>query len=93
MMGELEELLKQKKEIEMRIKQLRNRSSVYGIAKIDVEHYPTLTPDRHYLAVYYKPLRKDGKARWQTIFSAHDRDGVIEKIPEIIPIFRSCMRL
>lgn len=81
-MDSLESLMKQKREIEEKIRMLKNQSSVVGIAKIDVEHYPTLKPDRHFLAVYYEPLG-DGRKKWQTIFSANDRQSVIEAIPTI----------
>lgn len=82
-MSELDELLRQKREIERKIKELKNCASIIGQVKIDVEHYPTQKPDRHFLAVYYKPL-DNGRQKWQTIFSANDRVSVINKIPEII---------
>ncbi len=81
-MNELEKLISQKKEIELKIKLLKNQAAIHGFAKIDVEHYPTQKPDRHYLAVYYKPLG-DGRAKWQTIFSANGRQEVIDAIPGI----------
>lgn len=81
-MNELEQLKAQKREIEAKIRALKNQSAQFGLAKIDVEHYPTLKPDRHFLAVYYEPLG-DGRKKWQTIFSANDRQSVIEAIPTI----------
>ena len=83
MMTELEKLKEQKREIETKIKALQNQTEQYGIAKIDLEHYPTSKPDRHYLAIHYKPLG-DGRPKWQTIFSALDRQGVIDAIPGIV---------
>lgn len=83
MKNELDDLIQQKREIERKIKELRNCAPIVGQAKIDVEHYPTTKPDRHFLAIYYKPL-DSGRSKWQTIFSANDRDSVINKIPEII---------
>ena len=83
MKNELDDLIQQKREIERKIKELRNCASIVGQAKIDVEHYPTTKPDRHFLAVYYKPLDSE-RSKWQTIFSANDRESVINKIPEII---------
>lgn len=82
-MNELAELIQQKKEIEQKIKELKNGTSVVGQAKIDVQHYPTEKPDRHFLAVYYKPL-DSGRQKWQTIYSANDRQAVINVIPQII---------
>ena len=81
-MDELEKLMKQKKEIEEKIRILKNQSTICGMAKVDVEHYPTSKPDRHFLAIYYRPL-DNGRAKWQTIFSANDRASVIAVIPEI----------
>lgn len=82
-MNELDDLIRQKKELEQRIKELKNNASVCGQVKIDMEHYPTAKPDRYYLAVYYKPLG-DGRPKWQTVFSANDRQKVVEVIPSII---------
>lgn len=82
-MSELESLIQQKRELEAKIRALKNQSQQYGMAKIDVEHYPTSKPDRHFLAVHYKPLG-DGRAKWQTIYSANSRQEVIDAIPGII---------
>lgn len=82
-MDELETLLKQKREIEEKIRILKNQSEIYGRAKVDVEHYPTGKPDRHFLAIHYKPL-DNGRPKWQAIFSSNSRKEVIETIPGII---------
>ena len=82
-MTELEELIKQKREIESKIKMLRNQTTVWGMAKVDVERYSTRKPDRHFLAIRYKPL-DNGREKWQTIFSANNRQEVINAIPQII---------
>lgn len=87
-MSELELLIQQKRELEAKIKALKNQSQQYGAAKVDVEHYPTSKPDRHFLAIYYKPL-DDGRAKWQTIFSANSRQGVVDAIPSIISNLQS----
>lgn len=81
-MNELEKLKEQKREIEAKIRALMNQTEQYGIAKVDVEHYPTAKPDRHYLAIHYKPL-DNGRQKWQTIFSATDRQSVVDAIPGI----------
>ena len=44
-------LIQQKKELERKIKMLKSQAVVCGCLKIDVEHYPTSKPDRHYLAI------------------------------------------
>ena len=82
MNNELADLIMQKKAIEAKIKALKNNASIYGAAKVDVEHYPTQRPDRHFLAIYYKPLN-GGRPKWQTIFSSEDRERVIAAIPYI----------
>ena len=82
-MDEIEKLMQQKREIEAKIKMLKNQSTISGMAKVDVEHYPTIKPDRHYLAIYYRPL-DDGRPRWQTIFSANDRASIVAAIPGIV---------
>lgn len=81
-MNELEELLKQKKEIEEKIKALKNQGCINGVAKIDIEHYPTEKPDRHFLAIRYKTY--SGNESWRSIYSACDRESVIKAIPGII---------
>lgn len=87
-MSELELLIQQKRELEAKIKALKNQSQQYGMAKVDVEHYPTLKPDRHFLAIHYQPLG-DGRAKWQTIFSANSRQEVVDAIPGIISNLQS----
>ena len=82
-MNELEELIRQKKELEKRIKELKNQACIVGRVKIDVEHYPTRKPDRHYLAVFYRPL-DNGREKWQTIFSANNKQSVVDAIPSIV---------
>ena len=82
-MNELEKLIEQKKEIERKIKALKNQSIECGFVKIDVEHYPTAKPDRHYLAIKYQPI-DGGRAKFQTLFSAFDKQSVIDEIPKII---------
>lgn len=86
-MNELDILIQQKKELEWKIKALRNQSDVVGQVKIDVQHYPTDKPDRFFLAVFYKPIPfrgYEGRSKWQTIFSANDRQSVIDAIPAIV---------
>ncbi len=87
-MNELDNLIKQKREIENKIKLLKNQTSTYGFAKVDVERYPTSRPDRYYLAIHYTPLH-GGRAKWQTIFSATDRKTVIDAIPMLIENMKS----
>jgi hypothetical protein len=86
-MNELDNLIQQKKELERKIKALKNQSDTVGQVKIDVERYPTDKPDRFFLAVFYKPIPYRGyepRNKWQTIFSANDRRSVINAIPAIV---------
>lgn len=83
---DLEELVAQKRAIEKQIRMIRNREDRYGCAKIGTEHYPTGKPDRHYLAIKYRPLDgvyKDA-GKWVSVFASNDRGAVVEQIPEII---------
>lgn len=88
-MTELEMLIKQKKEIEQKIREARHREVIVGKAKIGVEHYPTNIPDRHYVAVetgFRGGNRRDamGRIAWRSIISGESRESVIAGIPEII---------
>lgn len=56
-MNELDLLIQQKRELERKIKELKNCAQVVGQVKIDVERYSTSLPDRYFLAVFYKPLQ------------------------------------
>lgn len=82
-MNEIDLLIQQKRELEKRIKELKNCASVVGQTKIDVERYSTSLPDRYFLAVFYKPLQSR-KPKWQTIFSSNSRKEVVDVIPSII---------
>lgn len=80
-MEELERLKAERKRIDEKIKELSG-VPVYKRCKIDYETYPTRKPTRHYVAIKYYPI--DGRAKYQTLFSANDRQTVIEAIPSII---------
>ena len=82
MMSDLKELLRQRKELDEKIKQLRG-IPVYKRCKVGRETYPTRKPDRFFVAVKYQPL-DNGRPRYQTIFSSRDRDEVVNEIPKII---------
>lgn len=86
---ELKELLKQKKDIEKRIKTMKCNTKVFGCAKVDTQIYPTNLPDRHYLAIKVNAYNPKGfmgfnNPRYVTIFSNESRGAVIDAIPEII---------
>ena len=87
-MKELDDLMRQKKEIEERIKQLSG-TPVYKRCKVDIETYPSRSVyraergDRYFLAVKYHPL-DNGRAKYQTIFASRNKQEVIDEIPKII---------
>lgn len=87
---ELKELLRQKREIEDKIKALHEGVPVeIGNVKLDKEHYPTTKPDRYFVAVrstYRDGNTKDslGRDRWSAIINGTDRQAVIDQIPERI---------
>lgn len=84
-MNELEELIRQKKELEERIRQARNQTISCGRAKLDVEHYPTQLPDRHYVAIMVDTsYLGDNRNRWRTVANGKTRDDAINQIPTII---------
>ena len=85
-MTELEKLQAQKREIEEKIKALKNSDViVVGDIKIDKEHYPTDKPDRCYIAVrgVRRHMHKDVEA-WKSIISRDSMDELIEAIPKLI---------
>lgn len=83
-MSELQELLRERQRIEERIRELKNGSTLRrGSAKIDVEHYPTQKPDRHYAAIRVI-LPDSGREVWRTVISGESRRSVAEKIPGLI---------
>ena len=85
MASELELLIRQKHDIEERIKMLRNEGITrFGIAKIDKEHYPTSRPDEWYVAVKTIQIGIDTRSIWKSIIRSTDRDAVINAIESVI---------
>lgn len=89
-MTELERLKEEKKRIELKIKELSG-TPVYKRCKIDYETYPTGKPTRHFVAIKYYPI--GGRAKYQTIFSALEKEEVIDAIPEIIEELQGLYKL
>lgn len=84
MNSELQELMKQKREIEKRIKVLKNASVFYGCTKIDIDHFPTSRPDEWYVAVKVPGVCDGDQTRYRSIIRGHTRQECIDKIPTII---------
>ena len=83
-MDELQELMKQKREIEERIMQIKHPNVIYGCAKIDIDHYPTLRPDEWYVSVKVPGVMPEDQTRYRSIIRGHSKEECIEKSPQII---------
>lgn len=85
-MKELQILMKQKKEIEERIRMLKNSMTVYGCVKLDIYHYSTKIsrPDEWYIAVKVPGVCEGDQSRYRSIILGHSKEECIEKIPQII---------
>lgn len=79
-MSELEELKRQKKEIEHRIKELMNPVNSTGTAKLDLHRYSR--GDEWYIAV--KTRNQNSNPVWRGIISNCDRQACIDQIDEVI---------
>jgi len=84
MSSELQDLIKQKREIEERIKALKNASTIYGSAKLDIYHYPTSRPDEWFIAIKVPGVCEGDQSRYRSIILGHSKEECIEKIPAII---------
>lgn len=82
MMNELEELLKQRREITERIRQLKEQAVICGRAKLDIERFPTSRPDEWYVAI--KQLQFSGREVWRSVIRNTDKQAVIDQIDDII---------
>lgn len=83
-MSELAELIKQKREIEWRIKCLRQGAQYYGCAKVDMDHYPTSRPDEWFIAIKVPGVMPEDQSRYRSIIRGHSKKECIEKIPKIV---------
>lgn len=85
-MSELDELIKQKKEIEKKIKDLKSQASAYGAASCAFERYPTDLPDRWYVAldIAYVGTGYKRKSSRRSIINGASKQEVIAKIPDVI---------
>lgn len=84
-MSELEELKKQKREIEQKIKELECTAVVCGCAKLDKEHYPTARPDEW--AIYIKRILGEELERqfgWYSIIRSQDKEWCINQIQIVV---------
>lgn len=83
-MSELEDLIKQRKELDFKIKELKEKGSRFDRAKIFLYHYASQRPDEWRVAVLCQEIQTLGTERWKTIISSPDKDAVIAAIDAII---------
>lgn len=83
---ELERLIKQKKEIEQRIRELKNDDVVCGCVKLSKEHYPTPKPDEWFIAVKRRYAFEvgDRQVRYDSIIRTHEKQHLIPLMVEVI---------
>ena len=84
MNSELQELMKQKREIEEKIRTIKMCMTIYGSAKLDIDRFPTSRPDEWYIAVKVSGVYEDEQSRYRSIIRGHTRQECIDKIPTII---------
>ena len=74
-MDDLNELLRQRKELDRRIRELREQDTTYGDAKYFVQHYAAGHPDDYCVAI--KCRKGNGLATWKTITVEADKARAI----------------
>ena len=84
MNSELQELMKQKREIEEKIRTIKMCMTIYGSAKLDIDHFPTSRLDEWYIAVKVPGVYEDEQSRYRSIIRGHTRQECIDKIPQVI---------
>lgn len=83
-MEELEELKRQKKEIEDKIKAIQNNTVTFGRAKLDCQHYPTTRTDEWYVAYAVNHVDYVDYERYRSIIRGNDKQKVIDEIQNVI---------
>ena len=84
-MTELEELMKQKKEIEDKIKELKEKGIVFTNAKYGIQHYACF--DQYYVAVRVKNIEtmpNRERYTWKHIINRHNKEELLPVLREII---------
>lgn len=77
----IEELMAERKQIDAQIKEIKERGTVYGKAKLGIDHYPTAKPDEWVVSLW---VGNEGKKRWRSVIRGLTRDEVINAIPNLI---------
>lgn len=88
---ELEKLKQQKKEIEERIKFLRNKTVGFGSVKIEKVNYAGYRESEWVVSVKRKSVDYEEKERYSQIIKAHDKQKAIDEIDKVISDLQ-CLR-
>ena len=83
-MTELEELKKQKKEIEAKIRELQNNVVTYGRAKLDYCYFPTARDNEWFVAYLTNHVDYIDNERYFSLVRGHDKQKVIDGIDNVI---------
>lgn len=91
MTDELDRLLKEKEELERKIRMLTDGAVFNDNAKIDMIRYPGAQNGKWALSYKYSYIEKHGRMgvpvqrnKWNTLFYGSNREEVVMKIPDII---------
>ena len=88
MSNELDLLLKQKREIEDKIRELKTFAVNEGEVRLCMEHYRGSKPDRWYLGINVQyinyPHSQRNGSEYRSVINAGTREEVIEAIPYLI---------
>lgn len=79
----LDELIKQKKEIERQINDLKNQRLETNMCKIAFTHYPSSRPDDYYLAIKGYTDYLD-KYSMKTIYRTKDKENILKYITQLL---------
>lgn len=82
-MTELEELLKQKKEIENKIKSLKGEGIFSTNARYGIEHYTYY--DRYYIAVKYKDIDTESYI-WRHIINKRNKEELLSVAVKLLAL-------
>ena len=87
--NELTDLIQQKRDIERRIREIKNQKMTNGVARIGMEHYAPDLPDRWYMGIstiFASPDRPGyrGAPKYRSVIVGSCKKDVIKKIPDVI---------
>ena len=94
MQHELGDLMRQKEELERRIKELQGTcygAVTAGKTYLDREHFPTSRPDEWYVAYESTIMQyreKPERHIWRRLYTGRTRESAIKQIPMIIKDFQ-----